>query len=101
MKDSACLILRLGLGIMFCAHGLQKVFGMFNGMGIQGFTEFVSTLRVLRNTIFVSLRVPRRNVGGRSNLVLSSENKIAAFPLAARNDTFGEFSNSPIMGGGK
>ena len=46
---------------------------------------------LLRNAIFVSLRGAKR----RSNLVLSSENKIATLPSVARNDTFGEFCNSP------
>ncbi|MFH1441559.1 MAG: hypothetical protein ABIH18_05935 [Candidatus Omnitrophota bacterium] len=53
----------------------------------------ISTLGLLRNTIFVSLRGAKR----RSNLVLSSENKIAALPSVARNDTFGEFRNSPTF----
>jgi len=48
---------------------------------------------LLRNTIFVSLRGAKR----RSNLVLSSENKIAALPSVARNDTFGEFRNSSMI----
>lgn len=40
----AILILRLGLGAIFMAHGLQKTFGFFNGPGIAGFTQMLSGL---------------------------------------------------------
>jgi putative oxidoreductase len=44
MADLAVLVLRLGIGIMFMAHGLQKTFGMFGGPGIQGFTKMIAGL---------------------------------------------------------
>jgi putative oxidoreductase len=44
MADLGILILRLGLGIMFTAHGLQKTFGMFGGPGIKGFSGMLSGL---------------------------------------------------------
>ncbi|MFA5157387.1 MAG: DoxX family protein [Candidatus Omnitrophota bacterium] len=44
MVDLAVLVLRLGLGVMFAAHGLQKAFGMFGGPGISGFSGFLSQL---------------------------------------------------------
>ncbi|MDQ2920387.1 MAG: DoxX family protein [Acidobacteriota bacterium] len=31
---------RLGLGVIFAAHGAQKVFGSFNGMGLAKFTSY-------------------------------------------------------------
>jgi putative oxidoreductase len=42
--DIASLILRLSLGTMFTAHGLQKVFGIFGGSGIDGFSGTLSRL---------------------------------------------------------
>jgi putative oxidoreductase len=42
MKRWATIPLRLGLGIMFMAHGLQKAFGLFGGSGIQGFAQMLS-----------------------------------------------------------
>ena len=42
--DWAILILRLGLGIMFTAHGLQKVLGLFGGSGITGFSKMLGGL---------------------------------------------------------
>lgn len=34
--DLALLILRVGLGVVFIAHGCQKVFGWFGGHGLAG-----------------------------------------------------------------
>jgi putative oxidoreductase len=42
--NTAILILRLALGCMFAAHGLQKAFGLFGGPGIGGFSEVLSGL---------------------------------------------------------
>jgi len=42
--DWAILVLRLGLGIMFAAHGLQKAFGLFGGPGIAGVSKMMESL---------------------------------------------------------
>ena len=44
MMDWASLILRIGIGVIFMAHGLQKAFGMFSGPGIDGFSKMLSGL---------------------------------------------------------
>ncbi len=44
MMDLASLILRLGLGVMFMAHGLQKAFGLFGGPGMDGFSKMLAGL---------------------------------------------------------
>jgi putative oxidoreductase len=44
MKDWADIPLRLGLGIVFIFHGLQKAFGMLGGPGIDGFAKMLSGL---------------------------------------------------------
>ncbi len=44
MIDWGILILRLGVGIMFVAHGLQMAFGLFGGPGIKGFSKMLSGL---------------------------------------------------------
>lgn len=44
MKSYAVLPLRFGLGVIFLYHGLQKVFGLFGGSGIEGFSMMLSGL---------------------------------------------------------
>jgi len=44
MVDLASLVLRLGVGVMFFAHGLQMAFGMMGGPGVQGFSKYLSSL---------------------------------------------------------
>ncbi len=39
--DISLLVLRLGIGIMFAAHGMQKAFGMFGGSGVQEFSKML------------------------------------------------------------
>ncbi|MFA5117625.1 MAG: DoxX family protein [Candidatus Omnitrophota bacterium] len=42
MKDWASVPLRLGLGVVFLGHGLQKAFGLFGGPGIPGFAKMLA-----------------------------------------------------------
>ena len=44
MLDWVSLILRICLGTVFIAHGLQAVFGMFSGPGISGFSNMLAGL---------------------------------------------------------
>ena len=44
MLDWGILVLRLALGIMFIAHGLQMAFGLFGGSGIKAFSGMLSGL---------------------------------------------------------
>ena len=44
VTDIAILVLRIGLGVIFIAHGSQKCFGAFGGPGIQGVSAMVKGL---------------------------------------------------------
>ena len=41
--DLGLFVLRVGLGAAFIVHGLQKVFGLFGGPGIDGFAKFLES----------------------------------------------------------
>lgn len=44
MVNWASLVLRIGLGIMFFAHGLQMALGKLGGPGVNGFAKMLSGL---------------------------------------------------------
>ena len=43
-KDFSMFILRVVIGTIFIAHGAQKLFGMFDGIGIEGTTKMMEGL---------------------------------------------------------
>ncbi len=42
----ALALIRTMIGIVFCAHGAQKVLGLFGGPGLKGFVSWASTVGV-------------------------------------------------------
>ncbi len=44
ISDVALLALRLGVGIIFVAHGFQKLFGLFGGSGLQGVAGMLKSM---------------------------------------------------------
>lgn len=41
--DFALLLIRLGLAIVFFAHGAQKIFGWFGGPGLSGWVHYMKS----------------------------------------------------------
>jgi len=64
MVDWAILALRLGLGVMFAAHGLQKAFGLFGGPGIKGFSEMLSGLSFSYSVVWAYIAAYTELIGG-------------------------------------
>jgi putative oxidoreductase len=52
LVDISLFILRLALGLVFVLHGLQKVFGMFGGPGMEGFTGFMGSLKLAQPAVW-------------------------------------------------
>jgi putative oxidoreductase len=73
-------ILRVVLGIVFFAHGAQKVFGWFGGSGFSGtMSFFTGTLHI--PVLFAFLAIAAEFLGG-LGLVLGLFTRIAAFGIA-------------------
>ena len=64
MADVAILVLRLALGFMFAAHGLQKAFGLFGGPGIGSFSEMLSGLGFKPSLLWAYVAAYTELVGG-------------------------------------
>src|SRR5207248_667397 len=45
--DWALLVARIFVGVVFMAHGAQKLFGAFNGPGLSGFVQMIGPLGYL------------------------------------------------------
>ncbi|MDD5561781.1 MAG: DoxX family protein [Candidatus Omnitrophica bacterium] len=64
MLNWGILVLRLGLGIMFMAHGMQKAFGLFGGPGIKGFSGMLSGLGFVPATFWAYVAAYTELLGG-------------------------------------
>jgi len=64
MTDLAILVLRLGLGIMFAAHGAQKALGLFSGPGIAGFSKMLSGMGFTPAIFWAYLAANTELIGG-------------------------------------
>lgn len=80
--DLAMLALRVGIGVMFVAHGLQKAFGWWGGPGWEGFKGFVGYLGPRPVLFWASLSLVAE-LGGGIALVLGLLVPLAAAGLVA------------------
>ena len=68
LNDSALLLIRLMLGVVFVFHGSQKLFGAFGGPGIEGFSGYLESLDVPMPLVSAWLASLAEFVGGLSLL---------------------------------
>jgi putative oxidoreductase len=53
--DAALLVLRLGVGLTFAAHGAQKIFGWWGGPGINAWKGAVANMGFRPVTLFAAI----------------------------------------------
>ena len=78
--DWASLILRLSLGIMFTAHGLQMAFGFFKGPGVAGFAKMLPNILGLP-ALFWSFIAAYTCLLGGVCLIIGFYTRLAVIPL--------------------
>jgi len=97
--NTATLILRLVLGIVFFAHGAQKMFGWFGGWGYSAtMNVFTGMMHIPAPLAFLAIAA---EFFGGLGLILGFLTRIAAFGIAvnmvvailAVHSTFGFFMN--------
>lgn len=80
-ESSAALALRIPVGIIFAAHGAQKLFGWFGGYGLEGTGQFFSSVGLNPGYLMALLAGGAEFLGGLA-LVLGVVVRPAAASLA-------------------
>jgi putative oxidoreductase len=62
--DLAMLLIRLGVGVTFAAHGAQKAFGWWGGPGLKGWWGAIASMGFRPVALFAGLSVLGELVGG-------------------------------------
>ena len=79
-NDIAIMVVRLGLGIVFFPHGMQKLFGWFGGPGFSGtMGMFTNNLHI--PALFAFLAIMAEGLGS-LGLITGFLTRIAAFGVA-------------------
>ena len=76
------LALRLSLGIIFAAHGAQKLFGWFGGYGLEGTGQWMASIGLEPGVLMAALSGSAEFFGGLA-LILGLLTRPAALVLAA------------------
>jgi putative oxidoreductase len=75
-------VLRAVVGLTVSAHGAQKLFGWFDGPGLQGFSGMLGSMKVRPANLWALVAAGGEFIGG-ILLVLGFLNPIAGFLVAA------------------
>jgi putative oxidoreductase len=82
LTDLAILILRVTVGVIFFAHGLQKLFGIFGGPGINGTASMLNGMGFAPAEIWAWALAVAETAGG-FFLILGIMPKLCSFVIAA------------------
>lgn len=92
------LVLRLPLGIIFAAHGAQKLFGWFGGYGLEGTGQFMASIGLQPGLLMAALAGSAEFFGGLALIsgllvrpaavVLAVTMVVAIFSVHAANGLF-------------
>lgn len=80
-NNLSALALRVPLGIIFAAHGAQKLFGWFGGYGLEGTGKFMSSLGMEPGVLMAAMAGSAEFFGGLL-LILGLLTRPAALALA-------------------
>ena len=62
--DIAMFLLRVIIGVIFAAHGAQKLFGMFNGIGLEGTARIVEGVGIAKPYLVATIWAYIEFIGG-------------------------------------
>ena len=82
--DAALFILRLGVGLVFAAHGAQKIFGWWGGPGIRGWRGAMERMGYRPVTLFAAVS-SLTELGGGMLLTLGLFTPVAGAALVAQS----------------
>ncbi|WP_344867491.1 DoxX family protein [Amycolatopsis ultiminotia] len=97
------LILRIGLGVIMGAHGLQHLFGAFGGPGVGGFAHVLEMLGYHKQTTLLSWITGITEVAGGALVIVGLFTPLAAAGLAgiAANIVYVKFHGGFFQGDGR
>jgi putative oxidoreductase len=78
--DTAVLILRVLLGVVFFPHGMQKLLGWFGGYGFSGTMDMFTT-KLAIPAVFAFLAIMAEGLGS-LGLIIGFLTRVAAFAIA-------------------
>jgi putative oxidoreductase len=83
-SDIALLVLRVGVGVIFVAHGLQKLLGWWGGPGWEGWKGFVANLGIRPARVWAGISLTAE-LGGGLALIAGFLVPLAAAGLVAQS----------------
>lgn len=79
-QDAGLFLIRAMVGVVFVFHGAQKLFGVWGGPGLEGFTGFLTQLQVPMPAVSAVL-AGVAEFGGGLLLIAGLATRLAAVPL--------------------